>query len=138
MRRAVAELAGQVRELGARVAGATAERQTGPDPEAVATAELMLAAAERAAAQIREAAQREAARIRAANPASAHDATGVLATTRRQRQMLAVLAAEIERIEHSAAILRGQLRSLEAELANMVEALSRPAVSRGTSRRPPA
>jgi flagellar biosynthesis/type III secretory pathway protein FliH len=132
MRDAVTALAAQVRALGARVTGATTERQ---DPHVVAAAERMLAAAERAAAQIRESAQREAERIRAAGPPRAHDATGLIV---RQRHTLAALAAEIERIEHSAATLRAQLHSLETELANMVEALSRPAASRGTSRRPPA
>ena len=126
LRRRVAVLAAQVRELGARAT-----------PAADTSAERMIAAAERAAAKIRESAQREAERIRAGSVTPAAEGAELLASARRQRHTLAVIAAEIERLEHSAGILRTQLRSLEGELANMVRALSVPAALPGTSRRPP-
>ncbi len=120
LRRQVAVLAGQVRELGARVRAAAAPRV---EPDVAA----MVAVAERAAAEIRERAQREADRIRAQRPAPAAETALLLASARRQRHTLAVIAAEIERLEQSAGILRTQLRSLDAELANMISALSGPA-----------
>jgi hypothetical protein len=122
LRRAVAVLAGQVRELGTRVTAAGA----GPQP-ARTSAERMIAAAERAAAEIRRSGLREAQRIREGSVAPREEAAGLLASARRQRHTLAVIAAEIERLESSAAILRTQLQSLEGELANMIAALSGPA-----------
>ena len=122
LRRQVAVLAGQVRELGTRAtpAGAT------PEPAGV-SAERMIAAAERAAAEIRESAAREAERIRTGSARSGEADAALLAGARRQRQALAVIAAEIEALERTTGILRTQLRSLEAELANMIGALSGPA-----------
>jgi len=133
LRRQVAVLAQQVRELGAR---ATTTAGRGAPNAAGTSAERMIAAAERAAAEIRESAQREAERIRAGSVTPAEEAAGLLGSARRQRHTLAVIAAEIERLEHSAGILRTQLRSLDAELANMIGALNGPAASPGTSRRP--
>ena len=133
LRRQVAVLAGQVRELGARVRppGAAVERSP-----AGTSAERTIAAAERAAAEIRESAMREAERIRAGGATPDDEGAGLLAGARRQRQALVVIAAEIERLEQTAGILRTQLRSLEGELTNMIGALSGPAASRGTSPRP--
>lgn len=133
LRRQVALLAGQVRELGARVspAGEAPQRTS-----AAKTAERTIAAAERAAAEIRESAMREAQRIRAGGARSGDEEAELLASARRQRETLAAIAAEIERLEHSAGILRTQLRSLEGELTNIVRVLSGPAASPGTSRRP--
>ncbi len=126
LRERVAELAGQVRAL----------RRPAPD------AERILEAAERAAAEIRASAHREAERIRSQPPAaiaaaSDEDAAALLAAARRQRHTLAVIAAEIERIEDGAAVLRTQLRALEGELTGFIELLSAPSASPGTSRRPP-
>ena len=133
LRRQVAVLAGQVRELGAHVrpAGAAVERRP-----AGTSAERTIAAAERAAAEIRESAMREAERIRAGSATPSDEGAGLLACARRQRQTMVVIAAEIERLEHTTAILRTQLRSLESELTHMVGAFSGPAASPGTSRRP--
>jgi hypothetical protein len=133
LRRRVAVLAGQVRELGARV---TAPDAGGGAESADRSAERMIAAAERAAAEIRESAQREAARIRAGSVAPAEEAADLLASARRQQHTLAVIAAEIEQLEHSAEALRTQLRSLDGKLEDMIGALSGPAASPGTSRRP--
>jgi len=126
LRRRVAVLAGQVRDLGARAG--TRETPT--------STTRMLAAAERAASEIRESAQREAQRIRSGVVVPAQETAALLASARRQRHALAVIAAEVERLEQSAGILRAQLRALDAELAHMISALSAPAASRGTSRRP--
>lgn len=131
LRAQVAVLAGQVRELKARVTPAAA----GPQPVRT-SAERMIAAAEQAAAEIRASALREAQRIREGSIGPGEEAAGLLAAARRQRHTVAVIAAEIERLESSAAILRTQMRLLEDELANMIEALSGPAASPGTSRRP--
>ena len=133
LRRQVALLAGQVRELGARVTptGAAAERRP-----AATSAERTIAAAERAAAEIRASAMREAERIRSGSAGPGDEGGELLACARRQRQTLVVIAAEIERLEHTAGILRTQLRSLEGELTHMIGALNGPAASPGTSRRP--
>ena len=132
LRRRVAVLAGQVRELGARVTPVGAR----PEP-ARTSAERMIAAAERAAAEIRRSALREAQRIREGGVEPGEEATGLLASARRQRHTLAVIAAEIERLEKSTGVLRTQMRSLEGELAHMIGSLSGPAASPGTSQRPP-
>src|SRR5579863_9940500 len=87
LRRQVALLAGQVRALGAHgtPAGAAARRRP-----AGTSAERTIAAAERAAAEIRESAMREAERIRAGSAAPGDEGAALLACARRQRQTLAV------------------------------------------------
>jgi len=87
----------------------------------------VIAMAERAAAQIRARAEREAERIRADRRRPTADAAAVLlAVLRRQRAALAVLAAETERLEQSAKIIRGQLRVFEDEVAAVHEILGAP------------
>ena len=131
LRRQVAVLAGQVRELAAR-----GTPDGGGQNPAPTSAERMIAAAERAAAEIRGSALREAQRIREGSVTPGEEAAELLAAARRQRDTLTAIAAEIERLENSAGVLRTQVRSLEGELANMIEVLSGPAASPGTSRRP--
>ena len=131
LRQQVAVLAGQVRELGARVTPVVG----GQEP-ASTSADRMIAAAERAAAEIRRSALREAQRIRVGSVTPGEEAAELLASARRQRDTLALIATEIGRLENSAGVLRTQVRSLEGELANMIEVLSGPAASPGTSRRP--
>src|ERR1700733_11349165 len=109
LRRQVAVLAGQVRALGAHVTPVSAAVERSPEDR---SAERTIAAAERAAAEIRESAMREAERIRAGGAAPSDEGAGLLAGARRQRQTLVVIAAEIERLEHTTAILRAQLRLL--------------------------
>lgn len=122
VRARVAVLAGQVRELRA---GATPGRAEPQPPRA--SAEPMIAAAERAAAEIRRSALREARRIREGSVAPVDEPAGLPTSARRQRHTAEVIAAEIERLEHSMAVLRTRLQSFEGELADMTENLSGPA-----------
>lgn len=88
----------------------------------------VIAIAERTAAEIRERAAREAERIRGERrrPPPAAGAAELFAVLRRQHATLAVLAAETDRLEQSAEILRAQLRVLEAEIAAAYEILGTP------------
>jgi len=117
-----------------------------PDPGEL-TSRLMASViemAERAAEQIRESAEREAARIRAGatsdlppadhpvpdppvpqhrTPESAASQTGPEAVAR-ERQALAALAAETDRIEAATERLRAQARALDAERQRLHEAIA--------------
>jgi cell division protein FtsB len=133
----VAALAEQVRRLGDRgdavtAAAAPARRE----PLASRTGEIavdVIAIAERAAAEIRESARREAARIASRR---SDDEPSLPDVVSRQRHALAALAAEVERIEHSAEILREQVRLLDTELHRVHALLSGPGASCDTSRHP--
>ncbi|MGD0981499.1 MAG: hypothetical protein ABR946_08450 [Solirubrobacteraceae bacterium] len=78
----------------------------------------IVVAAEAAAEEIRASAEREAQLIRAtADRGGAIGSVRALRDTLvRQRETLAGLAAETTRVERSAAILRAQVRALEAEM----------------------
>jgi hypothetical protein len=73
--------------------------------------------AELAAVEIRASAELEAAAIRArtSEQLSAPSANHLAALLERQRQMLAALAAQTERVERAAGVVRAQIRALEAE-----------------------
>jgi hypothetical protein len=78
--------------------------------------ESVIATAERAAVEIRARAEREAASIRARASDDLLPPTGDLVTTlERQRQTLAALAAETDRIAQAVAVLGAQTRALDAE-----------------------
>ena len=92
--------------------------------------ESVVALAELAAIEIRASAEFEAAAIRArsqerlSSPATAK----MLALVERQRRMLDALAAETARLEQAGAVIRAQIRALEAEheyLSEMVASTSR-------------
>jgi hypothetical protein len=142
LRRQMAALAEQVRQLGNRVERtgeqAPAEQVVvappppAPRPRAagpIATDPLLvevIGMAERAAESIRAAARREAEQIRAA-PVPALDADGeILAALERQREALGTLAAQADRIEQELAALRGQAAVLDGERMRMWRALGAP------------
>jgi len=145
----VAALAEQVRRLGERSQAGPRGAQQPPAP-AVPAAEL-LASAERAAEKIRESARREAARIAAGTgPRPNQLAAELLVIVNRQRQTLAVLAAEAERLGQATDVLEAKIRALDGDLQAMYERLGAaprppvwpgatapPAASRDTSPRPP-
>jgi vacuolar-type H+-ATPase subunit E/Vma4 len=86
-----------------------------------APADDIVAMAERAASEIRENAMREAERIRAGATTDAGDRVNELrALIQRQRESLAALSAEADRVEQSSAILRSQARALASELDGML------------------
>ena len=86
--------------------------------------ESVIAAAERAALEIRTSAEREAASIRArASDGHVAPTTALEVTLARQRQTLAAFAAETDRIAHAAAVLGAQTRALDAESKRMYETL---------------
>jgi hypothetical protein len=142
----MAALAAQVRALGERLGQrpAAGERQRhdavsdwteagqagSPAPRAESR-EMIIAAAETAAAEIRASAQREARRIRgSAGRVAGERLEALREAIARQRETLAGLTAETKRIEHSAAILLAQVRALESELQQTlasVDALDRDA-----------
>ena len=143
LRRQMAALAEQVRQLGNRVERvgeqAPAEQvvvaaPAPPPPRprgvgAIATDPLLaevIGMAERAAESIRAAARREAAQIRAA-PVPALGADGeILAALERQREALGTLAAQADRIEQELAALREQAAVLDGERMRMWRALGAP------------
>ena len=113
----------------------TAATANAADPPATGgpPAAELIASAELAAERIRESARREAERIigeRSGQPREL--SVALLAAVKRQRQTLAVLAAEAERIDQSAEILRAQIRLLDAEIQRTYELLGaspRPVLS---------
>jgi hypothetical protein len=88
----------------------------------------IVVAAEAAAGEIRASAEREAQLIRAtADRGPIGSIRALRDTIARQSETLAGLAAESTRVERSAAILRAQVRALEAEMQqalSVVEALA--------------
>lgn len=92
----------------------------------------VVALAELAAIEIRTGAEIEAAALRAQSlvrpnePSTSH----LLALLERQRHMLAALAAQTDRLERAAAVLRAQISALEAEREHIADLL-------GTARRTP-
>ena len=133
--RQIAALAEQVRRLGERAqapdAHGVAVAPPTPAPSPAVDLAGMIATAERIAEEIRASARREAARVEADRLHEGKAASsGLLAMVKRQRQTLAVLAAETRRIEQSAEILRTQVGALDAELQRMYDAL-------GAAPRPP-
>ena len=91
----------------------------------------LIATAERAAAEIRNSAQREATRVTAQRgQRPSRLATDLLVMVNRQRQTLAVLAAETDRLGQSVEILQTNIRALDSELQAIYERL-------GASPRPP-
>ncbi len=82
--------------------------------------------AELAAIEIRASAEVEAATIRArsserlSTPTTSH----LLMLLERQRHMLAALSAQTERVEQAGAVLRAQIRALEAEREHIYEILA--------------
>jgi len=135
LRARIAELAEQVRRLSAARRPPPAREPLAARADAVAVD--VIAMAERAAAEIRASARREAARLGGRAPDELPAGSGELLvdTVGRQRVALGALAAEADRIGHSAAVLRDQLRALEADLHRLHELLSAPGASRGTSPR---
>lgn len=96
-----------------------ASETSSPSPtRAPAIMNAIVVAAEAAAEEIRASAEREAQLIRAtADRGGAIGSVRALRDTLvRQRETLAGLAAETTRVERSAAILRAQVRALEAEM----------------------
>jgi hypothetical protein len=86
--------------------------------------------AELAAVEIRTSAELEAAAIRARSSErlSAPSADHLAALLERQRQMLSALAAQTERVERAAGVVRAQIRALEAErdhIDRLLESLRR-------------
>jgi hypothetical protein len=85
--------------------------------------ESVIAAAERAALEIRASAERQAASIRARASDDRVAPTADLASTGvRQRQTLAALAAETDRIAQAVAVLGAQIRALDAKRWRSYEA----------------
>jgi len=114
LRLRIDDLAAQVRRLGEPAAGAAAGATTGP------LADDVIAMAERAAEEIRAHARREAARLGQRAAADAPElARALLASVSRERQTVAVLAAEVERLSQSAEQLRAHIRLLEDELGRI-------------------
>jgi uncharacterized coiled-coil protein SlyX len=134
----IAALAAQVRTLAQRFTGVPPESSAagaahppsqvhGPDAASKASSpsragstgitNAIVAAAEAAAGEIRASAEREAQLIRAtADRGPIGSISALRDTLARQRETLAGLAAETTRVERSAAILRAQVRALEAEM----------------------
>jgi len=105
-----------------------------PDQETFAQRSSRLVAsvvtlAELAAVEIRASAEIEAAAIR--SQASAHRAapttSHLLVLLERQRQMLAALSLQTDRLEQAGAVLRAQILALEAEREHIVALISPPA-----------
>jgi hypothetical protein len=89
--------------------------------------ESVVTLAELAAVEIRASAEVEAAAVRASSAErTAASSTGQLVVLlERQRNMLAALAAQTERLEQAAAVLRAQIRALEAEREHIADVLNR-------------
>jgi hypothetical protein len=97
----------------------------GEASSALTTGESILAAAQGAADEIRAAAEREAERIRAAGTGNDDRRVArLLEIITRQSESLAVLTAEADRIERSAATLRAEVRALGSELREMLGSVS--------------
>ena len=114
LRRRISDLAEQVRQLSAR------DRPPEPGPPTDLLASDVIAMAERTAEEIRANARREAARVALHR---AHDApelaSALVGALARQRETIAVLAAEIERLGQCAEQLRTHVRLLEDELGRI-------------------
>jgi cell division septum initiation protein DivIVA len=100
-----------------------------PPQAPTADAENIIAMAEVVADEIRADAEREASRIREAeaNGASEHLAerlAELLAVLARQAESVAILSAEVARIEQSAAVFREQAFALEIELQETLASIS--------------
>jgi hypothetical protein len=82
--------------------------------------------AELAAVEIRASAEVEAAAIRAqtSERISAATTNHLVTLLERQRQMLAALATQTDRLERASAVLRAQIRALEAEREHIAEVLA--------------
>jgi DNA-binding PucR family transcriptional regulator len=127
LRERIAQLAAQVREL-----AEPAEREQPPPARAVGSAgadeprpldqvsDALIAAAERAAAEIRERALAEAARIASARLAPGAEGRAAMeGILERQRETLDALAAETARLEQGVEVLRAQIAALDSELERM-------------------
>jgi hypothetical protein len=114
LRRRISELAEQVRRLSAH------DPPLAPGAPTDVLASDVIAMAERAAEEIRANARREAARVALGH---AHDAPALasvlVGAVARQRETIAVLAAEIERLGQSAEQLLTHVRVLEDELGRI-------------------
>jgi hypothetical protein len=88
--------------------------------------ESVVTLAELAAVEIRASAEVEAAAVRASSAErTAASSTGQLVVLlERQRNMLAALAAQTERLEQAAAVLRAQIRALQAEREHIADVLN--------------
>lgn len=86
----------------------------------------VISLAELAAAEIRTSAELEAAMIRARSAEQAGTATTdhLLTLLERQRRMVAGLAEQTERLDQASAVLRAQIRALEAERQHIHEVLA--------------
>jgi uncharacterized coiled-coil protein SlyX len=132
----IAALEAQVRALGERLAAragsgvapareALSRRASETEvPTTASLTEAILSSAESVAAEIRASAQREAEIVRAS---AEREAAARIASLRgmvvKQRETLAGVAAEIGQLERSAATLRAQARTLDAELAELDQVL---------------
>lgn len=85
--------------------------------------ESVITLAELAAVEIRAGAELEAAAIRerAAERGRAPATSQLLALLERQRQMLAALSAQTDRLDEAGAVVRAQIRALEAEREHIQE-----------------
>jgi hypothetical protein len=112
LRRRITDLAEQVRLLAVR------DPAEAPPPGPLASD--VIAMAERAAEEIRANARREAARVQLRRAHDAPELAGALArAVSRQRETIAVLAAEVERLGQCAEQLRTHVRLLEGELGRI-------------------
>lgn len=88
--------------------------------------ESVVTLAELAAVEIRACAEIEAAAVRArsAEKLSASTTGHLVVLLERQRNMLAALSAQTERLEQAGAVLRAQIRALQAEREHIADVLS--------------
>jgi hypothetical protein len=123
MERRIAALAAQVVRLGADLDGEVPSSPA-PPPEGSALKNAIIASAEAAAAGIRASAEREARRIRgrAAGPASERVSRFVTMIAR-QREMLATLVLEADRVGHATARLNALTQALDAELQTLLRSV---------------
>lgn len=138
LRRQMAALAEQVRQLGNRVDCASDQppaQQTAiaaPRPQgagAIASDPLLaevIGTAERAADSIRAAARREAERIRSAPAPALGAQLEIHAALERQGEALVTIAAQADRIEQELAALREQAALLDSERLRVWRALDAP------------
>lgn len=114
LRARINDLAEQVRRLSAD------DRAAAPPPATGLLGTDVIAMAERAAEEIRANARREAARVQLRRPHDAPElANALLGAVTRERQAIAVVAAEVERLGHCAEQLRTHVRLLEDELGRI-------------------